>query len=78
MLAPDDRFPYAMRFQVGFVHHVQAQFIAQGVEGALVGIVAGTDGVDVITLHGEQVAADGIPPYGTACFGTEIVPVHSL
>ena len=78
MLAPDDRFPHAMRFQVGFVHHVQAQFIAQGVEGALVGIVAGTDGVDVIALHGEQVAADGIPPYGTACFGTEIVPVHSL
>ena len=78
MLSPHDRFPYAMGFQVGFVNHIQAQLVTQRVEGALVGIMAGAHGVDVVALHGDKVAADGFLRDGTAGFGAEIMPVDLL
>ena len=40
--------PNAVRLHVVFVDDVQAQLVADGVERAAVGIMAGADGVDVV------------------------------
>ena len=73
-----DRFPYAVGFQVDLVDYIQAQLVAQGVKGALVGIVAGAHGIDVVALHGDKIPADGLLAHGTARLGAEIMPVYTL
>ena len=42
---------HAMALQVSLVQHINAQFVAQLIEQRRLGIVAGTDGVDIVRLH---------------------------
>ena len=40
--------------------------------------MAGAHGVDVVALHRQQVAAQGLHGHDTAAVGAEIVAVHAL
>ena len=70
--------PDAMGLHIVLVDDVQAQLVAQGVERAVVGIVAGADGIDVVALHRQQVAADHLRACGAAELGAVVVPVDAL
>ena len=48
-------------FKIGLIDHIQAEFIAEFIESAVVGIVAGPHRVDIVLLHRQQ-----IPPQ--VCF----------
>ena len=70
--------PAAVAFQVGFVDHVDAVFIAQVVPQALVGVMAGAHGVDVVAaehLHG-GVHIRRVD--GAAFLGVPFVAVHPV
>ena len=67
-----------MRFHVVFVDDIKTQLIANRIERAAVGIVRGANGIDVVALHGQQVAANLILRNGSTAFGAEIVAVRTL
>ena len=46
-----------MGFDIGFVHHVQAEAVTQLVERRLVRIVRAAHGIEVVLLHQHQVLA---------------------
>ena len=70
--------PHAVAFHVVFVNHIQAQLVAEAVQGAVVGIVAGPHCVDVVPFHQDQVPPDLLLRHGPAGFPAEVMPVGSL
>ena len=67
-----------MCFHVGFVNHIQAVLVAQFIEIILVRIVRGTNRIDVILLHGEDVPADFFFRDGTSTGCTKFMPVYAI
>ena len=67
-----------MGFHIGFVNQVKAVNVAKAIQGGIVRVMAGADGVDVILLHGndvkEQLLRLGNPP----CGGTKFMAVSAL
>ena len=43
--------PGAVGLQIGFIHHIDAVFVAQVIPFGAVGIVAGADGIDVVCFE---------------------------
>ena len=70
--------PNAVRFHVVFVDDIKTQLIANRIERTAVGIVRGANSVDVVALHGQQIAADLLLRDGAAALGAEIMPVCAL
>ena len=78
LLAGVDHVPHAVRLHVVLVDDVQAQLVRDAVQAAGVRVVAGADGVDVVALHGDQVAAHLPFRHGAAALGAVVVTVHAL
>ena len=70
--------PGTVGLQIVFIDQIQAVAVAQPVDPGIVGIVAGTDGVDVVQLHGGDVLQDLILLGNSAGFGAELVAVDAL
>ena len=73
-----DHIPYAVGFHVVFVDDIQAQLIGDGIQAGSVGIMAGADGVDVVALHGDQIAADLPLRHSAPGLRAVVVPVDAL
>ncbi len=67
----------SMRFEICFVHQVEAEFVAQVIPAGIVRIVAGTDGVEIELFHRENIAAHIVFRQGPASFGVELVAVDA-
>ena len=67
-----------MAFDVGLGHHVEAVSVAEVVPAAVVGIVAGADGVDVELLHQPDVLNHAVDADHVAAVGVELVAVGAL
>ena len=74
----DNCIPASMGLHVGLIDHVKTIFITETVELRAVRIVTGTDSVDVVLLHGDQILTDDIFRDHPAGFGAEFVTVHSF
>ena len=60
-LAAQKRIPAAVGLHVVLVHDVDPVTVAELVQSALIGIVRGADGVDVVALHGEDIQKQFLP-----------------
>ena len=69
---------HAVALDVGLVVHVKAQGVAEFVELARLGIVAGADGVDVGKAHEFQVFQDVLPGYIVTGIGIVLMQVRAL
>ena len=67
-----------MGLHVGLVDEVQAVTVAEGIEGGVVGVVAGADGVDVVALHGDDVALELRAVRYAPGAGVEVVAVDAF
>ena len=67
-----------MRFKVCFVHNVKAEPIAKRQKSRVVGVVAGTDGVDVVLFHDHQIADHVVDRSGRAQHGVAVVAIDAL
>ena len=63
--------------EVGLVHHVEAQLVAERVEGGVVGVVRRPNGVDVVEPHQPQVVQHVLDGHGFARVGVMVVAVHA-
>ena len=70
--------PGAVGLKVHLVDDIQPVSVAQAVEGGLVGVVAGADGVDVAALHGDHIPLHLILCETAAPGGGELVAVHPV
>ena len=77
-LAAQVGVPAAVGFHVVFINHIQAVAVAELVQGALVRVVRGADGVDVVPLHGDEVAFQLFPLRDPPGHGAEVVPVDPV
>ena len=66
-----------MSFEVGFSENVETVFIADLVETRIVGVVRGADGVDVVTLHQDDVLKHGVGCEGASEVAVEFMAVHA-
>ena len=64
-----------VRLQVGLGHHVQTVLVAQIVQIVVVGVVRGTDGVEVVLLHQLNVLLHDLLAHGLAVHGVGVVAV---
>ena len=69
---------HAVAFNIRFVDHIQAVFIAQGQEAGIVGIMAGADAVDIVLLHQQNVPEHFADRRIVAQGGVGVVAVHAL
>ena len=69
---------YAMAFDVRFINHIEAKFIAHAQEFRRIGIMAGTDGVDVVLLHDAKVAQHLFFANSIAQHRIAVVAVYAL
>ena len=76
--AAPQHVPHAVAFHIVLVDHIQAQLVAQAVQGAAVRIVAGPHRVDIVPLHQDQVPPDLLLRHGPAGLPAEVVPVGAL
>ena len=70
--------PGAVGLHVGLVDQIQAVAVAEGIEGGVIGIVTGADGVDVVALHGDDVALELRAVGHAPGAGVEVVAVDAL
>ena len=67
-----------VRLDVRLVDDVEAQLVGQVEEGRVVGVVRGAHGVEAVALHGQQVAAHGLPGDDAPGVLVEVVAVDAL
>ena len=77
-LAAQERIPAAVGLQVVLVHDIDPVPVAELVQGALVGIVGGADGVDVVALHGQNIQKQLVPVRHPPAYRAEVVAVHAV
>ncbi len=66
-----------MSFEVGFCKDVKTVLVADLVESRIVGVVRGADGVDVVTLHQDDVLKHGVGGEGASEVAVEFMAVHA-
>ena len=64
--------------QVGLVHYVEAKPITKAEESGIVRIVAGTNGIDIVTLHDIEITEHMIHRCCRAENGMAVMAVHAL
>ena len=69
---------HAVRFEIGFGHHVESVFVTQGIPIRVVRIVAGTYGVDVEVLHHLYVLQHPLAGHHVAAVRIHLVTVGAL
>ena len=67
-----------MVFKIGLVHGIEPVVVEHGIHTALIGIVAGANGVDVVLLHEHHVAQHFVDGDGTSVKRRRVVAVHTL
>ena len=67
----------AVALNVGFIHDIEAVFIAHAQELGRIGIMAGADGVDVVLLHQRQIAEHLFASDGCAQHGIAVVAIDA-
>ena len=70
------RLPGTMRFQVTLPYHIDSQLIAKLIELGRVGIMAGTNGIDIVLLYRNQILPQLSLTDCTTGPGTEFMSVH--
>ena len=70
--------PHPMAFHIVLINHIESQFVAEPVKRAGIWIMTGTDRVDIIPLHQQQIPADFLLRNSPAGFAAEIMTVHTL
>ena len=70
--------PAAVAFQVGFIDHVNAVFVAQIIPQALVRVMAGAHGVDVVGFQHGHGGVHIIRINSAALFGVPFVAVYTV
>ena len=70
--------PPAVALDVRLAAHIEAVFVTEFVETALLRVVAGADGVDVVLLHQFEVAAHRFLGHDVAVVGVVLVDVDAL
>ena len=70
--------PGAMALQVSLVDHVNAELIAKPIDHRCVRVMAGTDGIDIVLLHGSQILTKLCLRYASSCDGAELMAVHAF
>ena len=69
---------HAVGFDVGFVTYIQTELVAQAREPGIVGIVGGTDHIDVVGLHNHQIPDHVVHGGGVAQQVVAVVTVDAL
>ena len=69
---------HAVAFQIRFVDHIQAVFIAQRKQPGIIGIMAGADGVDVVPFHQQNVPQHFVHRGVIAQGGMGVMAVYAL
>ena len=67
-----------MAFHVGLGQDVQAILVTEFIEPGVVGIVAGSYGIDVEALHAEDVLLHLLITDGTSAHGTDVMTVNTV
>ena len=73
--------PCAMGFQIVLCDQIQTILVAQVVQCILILVMAGTDGIDVVLLHGDDVPKQflmGVYAHSTTRNGAELMTVGTL
>ena len=69
---------HAVRFHIGFGHHVEAILVAEVIPVRVVGIVAGAHRIDVELLHELDILLHALARNHIAAVRVEFVAVHAL
>ncbi len=67
-----------MALHIILVNHVKAILVAERINTGIIGVMAGTDGIDIITLHRQDILQDFLITHGTACPGAKFMAVYAL
>ena len=70
--------PGSVGLQIVFRDHIKTIFVKQIIDAHRIRIMAGTDGVDIVLLHGNDILHQFLPGYAPACPGTELMAVHAF
>ena len=70
-----EHIPHAVGFHIVLIDHIQPQLVAEPVQGGMVGIVAGSDRVDVVPLHQDQIPPDPFLRHRAAGLAAEVMAV---
>ena len=70
--------PGTMAFQIVFCNHIKSVFITQIINHSIIWIMTGSDGVNVILFHGDNIFYNIFPCSMTSCKRTEFVAVYTL
>ena len=70
--------PGAMRFEIGFVNHIQAISVAEFINIAAVRIMRAAQGVDILPLHRDDVLLKIRRIHGPPALPVKLVTVHAL
>ena len=73
-----DGLPDPVRLQIGLVDHIEAQPVAIAIEDRLIGIVAGSDRIDIVALHDQQIIPYVLFRDCPSPDGAELMPVDPL
>ena len=74
----DQGFPGSVAFQIVLSNHIQPIFVAKRVNAGVIGVVAGPYGIDIITLHGDNILQDFPICHCTPCLRAKFMAVYAF
>ena len=76
--SPCDRIPRTMGLHIILSDHVKSVRVTKRIDPGIIRIMTGTDRIDIVALHRNDIFYDLFCGNGTACFGTELMTVHAF
>ena len=70
--------PASVGLHIILCNHVESVDVAELIQPDIVRIMAGTDGIDIVPLHGHDIGECLLHAHRTSGQGTEFVAVHAL
>ena len=67
-----------MVLEVGLIAAVQTIVVKHSIHACIVGIVAGTNGIDIVALHQQNILQHVVGRNCTASYGVSVMTVHTL
>ena len=77
-IAGPQAVPGSVGLQIVFRDHVKPVFVTQIINAHRIRIMTGTDGVDIVLLHSDDILHQFLPGYAPSCPGTELMAVHAF
>ena len=72
------RIPASVRLHIILCNHVESVDVAELIQSDIVRIMARTDGIDIVLLHGHDIGERLLHAHHTSGQETEFVAVHAL